>query len=207
VSDVVTINIHPPLPTAKIVNTADTVIFSTTPAQLNLNLTGTGPWKITLSENSAAGAAAQFDVSNPVISLLPVTSTGLASFIYEIFKVEDKFGCLATSVSGSKTVVIFNQDMFEFPEGFSPNHDTHNDKFEIEGLDLNVLEAEMSIVNSAGTEVFRTSNSGGQAWTSWDGTNSRGADLPEGTYYYLLKVRFPDSSVFRKSGFVILKRY
>ena len=68
--------------------------------------------------------------------------------------------------------------------------------------------AELSVVNSAGAEVFVTSNRSGQRWTDWDGTNSKGFDLPEGTYYYLLKITSTgNNQVFKKSGFIILKRY
>ena len=49
-------------------------------------------------------------------------------------------------------------------------------------------DAELKIVNGAGAEVFSTSNLDGQNWSDWDGKNSNGFDLPEGTYYYLLKI-------------------
>lgn len=100
-------------------------------------------------------------------------------------------------------------DMF-IPEGFSPNNDPegYNNKFIIKGLDLQNQEAEMRIINGAGAEVFHTSNRNGSEWTDWDGKNSRGTDLPEGTYYYLLTLKSKSGGqVFRKSGFVVLKRY
>lgn len=94
------------------------------------------------------------------------------------------------------------------PEGFSPNDDEYNNTFEISGLDLENQIAELTIINGAGTEVFSTSNRNGSEWKQWDGKNSRGINLPEGTYYYLLKiVSVRNSQVFRKSGFIILKRY
>jgi flagellar hook assembly protein FlgD len=56
--------------------------------------------------------------------------------------------------------------------------------------------------------VFSASNRNGNEWEIWDGKNSKGHDLPEGTYYYLLKITSKrNSQVFKKSGFVILKRY
>jgi gliding motility-associated-like protein len=92
------------------------------------------------------------------------------------------------------------------PQGFSPNADFINDKFIIEGLNLTDQLAELIIVNGAGTEVFSTSNQGGE-FEEWDGKNSKGIDLPEGTYYYLLKVTSKIGQVFKKSGFIVLKRY
>jgi len=107
-------------------------------------------------------------------------------------------------------VAITVYDIF-VPEGFSPNHDAgnYNNNFVITGLDLENQVAELSIVNGAGAEVFSTSNQNGNLWTDWDGTNSKGAAVPEGTYYYMLKLtsKLKAGSVYKKSGFVILKRY
>jgi gliding motility-associated-like protein len=93
------------------------------------------------------------------------------------------------------------------PQGFSPNGDAWNNAFIIEGLNLSDQEVELKVINGAGTEVYSTSNRPGQTWTNWDGKNSRGTDLPEGTYYYLLKVSSNEGQVFKKTGFIVLKRY
>lgn len=107
----------------------------------------------------------------------------------------------------------------QIPEGFSPNNDPdgYNNTFIIKGLDLRKNQdgtpayqvAELKIINGAGTEVFETSNRDGNEWKHWDGKNSNGIDLPEGTYYYLLKITSVEvpGQVFKRSGFVILKRY
>jgi len=93
------------------------------------------------------------------------------------------------------------------PEGFSPNGDGINDEFIIQGLDINYCECSLSILNSAGAEVFYTTNADGKTWQAWNGENGKGP-LPEGTYYYLLTIKSKrNDSLFRKSGFVILKRY
>ena len=96
------------------------------------------------------------------------------------------------------------------PEGFSPNDDPggYNNTFIVKGLDLPNQVAELTIVNGAGAKVFSASNRAGQNWTDWDGKNSKGLDLPEGTYNYLLKITSKSNNqVFKKSGFIILKRY
>ncbi len=96
------------------------------------------------------------------------------------------------------------------PEGFSPNNDPdgYNNTFVVRGLDLPNQDAEMVIINGAGSEVFSTSNRNGNEWQDWNGTNSRGSDMPEGTYYYLLKITSKgNGQVFKKSGFIVLKRY
>ena len=94
------------------------------------------------------------------------------------------------------------------PQGFSPNGDAWNNEFVIEGLNTDDQYVDLSIVNGAGTEVFSTSNREGHIWINWDGKNSRGLDLSEGTYYYLLKLTSKaNGQVIKKSGFLILKRY
>jgi len=121
---------------------------------------------------------------------------------------------LWTIINGScKLQDIVNISVYNImiPEGFSPNNDpgNYNNTFIITGLDLPNQDAELNIVNGAGAEVFSTSNLDGQNWSDWDGKNSNGFDLPEGTYYYLLKLisKGPEKQVFKRSGFIILKRY
>jgi hypothetical protein len=96
------------------------------------------------------------------------------------------------------------------PEGFSPNNDPggYNNTFRINGLNLPNQTAELTVINGAGTEVFHTSNLNGNEWNDWDGRNSKGIDLPEDTYYYLLKLTSKgNGQIFKKSGFIVLKRY
>jgi gliding motility-associated-like protein len=93
------------------------------------------------------------------------------------------------------------------PEGISPNGDLKNDTLRIDGLDFINQIVELSVLNGAGTLVFSSSNKNGDKWINWDGKNSKGKELPEGTYYYLLKVASPKTGrVAKKSGFIILKR-
>src|SRR5664280_2247815 len=95
------------------------------------------------------------------------------------------------------------------PQGFSPNGDAYNNTFVVEGLYLDDNYVDLSIVNGAGTEVFKSSNRDNQTWTDWNGKNSNGIDLPQGTYYYMLKIASKKSNgpVSRLSGFIVLKRY
>ena len=93
------------------------------------------------------------------------------------------------------------------PNGFSPNGDGVNDLFEIKGLETDRTEVELTIINSAGSEVYYTTNKNGQQFTYWDGKNSKGVDLPEGTYYYVIRMLTSEMSAPRKEdGFIILKR-
>jgi gliding motility-associated-like protein len=93
------------------------------------------------------------------------------------------------------------------PEAISPNGDNINDELEIRGLNPENQDIELTIVNGAGALVFSTTNMNNSTWKNWDGKNSAGAELPEGTYFYLLKVNSVKTGlVIPKSGFIILKR-
>jgi len=134
--------------------------------------------------------------------------------IAKVRNLSDKLNTFLWTVTNgpciNKDSVSIIVEEVDIPDGFSPNNDGMNDRFEITGLDLYNQEAELNILNSSGTEVFFTTNKNDQEWTDWDGKNSTGVDLPEGTYYYILKMvskNVPDVSPFKKSGFIVLKRY
>lgn len=377
-SNVISINIHPPLPTGEILTTSDTTICEGSAVRLRIHLTGESAWRVIYTENAKQVTVNNF--SGPgdlVVSSTPVPGAAITQFNYSLFSVEDKNGCFATgtSLTGTRKAdvyknptanaggpileicgptitlnaipsvgagtwyypaeviastvnnpsvtvtvdslftgssiapwfiweeknwlcpdkdsvkVIFykrissinagldttlysfdnifhmeadplltwetglwsvlsgsgnfadasdnlsevtnlakqtntfqweisngvcsmkdlvNIDVKELliPEGFSPNGDIFNNTFTITGLDLPNQIAEMSIVNSAGAEVYSASNRDGQTWTDWDGKNMKGFDLPEGTYYYLLKITSrANGQVFKQNGFIVLKRY
>jgi gliding motility-associated-like protein len=111
----------------------------------------------------------------------------------------------------NKDTVTIIVKSYVIPNGFSPNNDGVNDYFEILGLDIYTQEVELIIVNSAGTEVFKTTNKNGtENWVNWDGRNSGGVTLPEGTYYYILNMKSkdePDKPPTKETGYVVLKRY
>jgi hypothetical protein len=104
----------------------------------------------------------------------------------------------------------------QIAEGISPDNNGKNDVMVIRGLELSVDElsgmqdhkVKLLILNGAGVEVYSTANYDGEMWKPWDGKNSRGIELPEGTYYYLLTIRSGRiNKEFKKSGFIVLKRY
>jgi gliding motility-associated-like protein len=98
-------------------------------------------------------------------------------------------------------------------QGISPNGDNRNDTLYIYGLDLVHQDVELTILNSAGVKVFSASSYSGDTsnWRSWDGKTSSGADLPEGTYYYLLKMVSRNEGASKSAspplkGYIVLKR-
>lgn len=157
-------------------------------------LVGSGVWSLV----EGSGTFDNYLNNSTVIKDL---SSGMNKFLWKVTNGK----CVGTDILAVNLVDIF------VPEGFSPNNDGFNNTFIITGLDLPNQIAELKIVNGAGVEVFSTSNINGQVWTDWDGRNTKGTDMPEGTYYYLLKLKSAgtdgNGQVYPRSGFIILKRY
>lgn len=84
----------------------------------------------------------------------------------------------------------------EVPNVFTPNGDGINDQFEIRGLTA-YPENQLIIFNRWGNEVMRTA----PYRNDWDGAN-----LSEGTYYYVLELRFPNGRWQTFKGFITVIR-
>ena len=71
------------------------------------------------------------------------------------------------------------------PTGFSPNGDGLNDGWEIDFIDM-YPDCDVEIFNRWGQQLFYN-----QGYTQkWDGKYN-GKDLPEGTYYYIIRLNHP----------------
>ena len=195
-SNVFIINIDP-LPVSQINAGPDTSIYSFDKIYhmkaVNPGLVGeTGTWAIL---NNGTSKLTDTTSYNTIVKNL---SIGKNSFLWTVHKGPCK-------LKDSVNVVLFENFV---PRAFSPNGDKWNNTFVIEGLNKEDNWIDLKIVNGAGTEVFSTSNRNGQEFIDWDGKNSKGLDLSEGTYYYMLKITPKGgSSLPPQSGFIILKRY
>ncbi|MBN2167300.1 MAG: gliding motility-associated C-terminal domain-containing protein [Marinilabiliaceae bacterium] len=109
------------------------------------------------------------------------------------------------------------------PNAFSPNGDNFNQQYRIEGLIkaddyvVNVtdetVKSNLEVYNRWGTLVYRSK--GDKYKNDWEGKGGGGAmfsigdDLPNGTYFYIFKVRFnlPDKTITKEyTGFIELRR-
>lgn len=78
------------------------------------------------------------------------------------------------------------------PEGFSPNEDTRNDWFNIQGLYNIFTEHELKIYNRFGDVIFEGNNSKPWFGKINRGLNNHGNIAPVGTYYYILNLNDPN---------------
>jgi gliding motility-associated-like protein len=82
----------------------------------------------------------------------------------------------------------------EIPKGISPNNDGLNDFFELSNLNVRNLK----IFNRYGVEVYSKENYTNQ----WNGKCSKGNELPDATYYYVIEFNSGNS----KTGWVYINR-
>jgi gliding motility-associated-like protein len=78
------------------------------------------------------------------------------------------------------------------PNGFSPNDDTFNDWFNIQGLYDIFTEHQLKIYNRYGDIIFEGNNE--KPWNGKinSGLNNHGKTVPVGTYYYILNLNDPN---------------
>ncbi len=78
------------------------------------------------------------------------------------------------------------------PDGFSPNDDSKNDWFNIQGLYDIFTEHKLLIYNRLGTLIFEGDNT--KPWNGFTnrGINNKGKLVPVGTYYYVLYLNDPE---------------
>ncbi len=89
--------------------------------------------------------------------------------------------------------------IFDFFNGFSPNGDGINDTWTIPIL-INYPKNTVVILNRWGNEVWKADNYNNIS-VVFKGENMNGNDLPDGTYFYIIKY-----NNIEKTGWVYIKR-
>ncbi|HEX8517454.1 MAG TPA: gliding motility-associated C-terminal domain-containing protein [Bacteroidia bacterium] len=159
----------------------DTTVVPGATLILNGNASGTTLW------NPATG------LSNSTV-LDPVLQTGNNSTTYTL-SVIDSNGCLN---SDNVTITVQPPEFSGMISNlFTPNGDGINDTWYIQGIQ-NFRDTEVLIYNIYGNKVFEKKN----YTNDWQGTYN-GADLPDGTYYYVL--RFGDDQQPLKGSVDIIR--
>ena len=90
----------------------------------------------------------------------------------------------------SAKINIYRRDSLDclsnvlLPNAFSPNEDGFNDEFLVKGLE-DYPDNEFVVYNRWGSKVYEKNS----YRSNWKGTNNNGENLPDGTYFIILKVR------------------
>lgn len=91
-------------------------------------------------------------------------------------------------------------DYIRIPNVFTPNGDNKNDCFEVSAIENVIPCLELEVYDRWGLKMYGNENG-----TCWDGKRN-GKDVPEGTYYYILRIKNVNDSEFKKAGFLQLLR-
>ena len=129
-------------------------------------------------------------IASPNDSVTAISGLGLGSNLVVLTAT----GNQCSSVSD--TVVIRVEDLF-IPEGYSPNGDGVNDRWEIRGIDAFPANR-VDVFNRWGKVVF----SADRYANGWDGSGNNGNALPDDTYFYVLNLQGRGTY----NGHVIIKR-
>ena len=79
----------------------------------------------------------------------------------------------------------------------TPNGDDKNDRFHVEGI-MEFPTSELIILNQWGEEMYHSA----PYLNDWDGRDSSGRDMPEDTYFIVLKIKNDDV----RKGYVVIIR-
>lgn len=150
--------------------------YQGTNGSIELNVTGgNGPYTYLWSNGA----------TTPGLNGMPAGSYGV--------EVTDVNGCTAFI-----TIVLTEPNDLQMPTGFTPNQDGMNDTFFVQGLDA-YPRNQLTIVNRWGNVVFDRLN----YRNDWRGENVQGGELPNGTYFAILKVNEGERIL---QGYVDLRR-
>lgn len=107
--------------------------------------------------------------------------------------VTDQNGCVFVS-----SVVLTEPMELAMPTGISPNGDGLNDNFVVRGLEA-YPDNNIAVFNRWGNNVYEQDKYA----NNWQGKNNGGADLPDGTYFVILKINNGEITL---TGYVDVRR-
>jgi large repetitive protein len=163
---------------------------------VNGNVTESAPlgtYSVTRLTNPTSG---RFDLfSNGSFTYIPDSSfIGIVKFKYIICS----DSCTRLCDTGEVRILIQPSTdsvkiiKINVPNAITPNDDGKNDVLVIDGLD-EFGENELVIFNRWGDVLYKSK----PYKNEWRGTNQSGDPLPEGTYYYILRLNTADGKVLR----------
>jgi gliding motility-associated-like protein len=173
--DTLKVNIHNPL---RVVASKDISILKNTTTILSvLAYDGSGLYKYSWEPANL--------VVNPNVNSTE-TQPLLSNTSFLIAVTDAQWGCTGKDTV-NVTVKESVDDLLTIYNAISPNGDGLNDIWYIDGIEL-FPENEVIIFNRWGDKIKEHQGYDNNR-VFWDGTNSKGKRVPDGTYYYLLKIK------------------
>ena len=142
---------------------------------------GTGQWAV------VSGTGVLSDNNDPV-SLIEGLSVGQNILQWTVTN--------GVCVPDTDEVLIYVNDII-IPTGFSPNGDSKNDFFIIDGIS-NIGDLEIFVFDKWENQVYYSK----KYLNKWDGKDNSGKDLPDDYYFYIIK----SNNEILHSGYVLIKR-
>jgi gliding motility-associated-like protein len=164
---------------------------------------GDAPFTVTFSSSSSGFVSANWNFGDGQDTT--VTSNGAVIHTYAqqgsytvTLVTVNSLNCTDTAVFSF--IIVNEYSSIFIPSVFTPNGDGYNDAFEI--VEDKLAAVEVAIFNRWGSEVYSWNKLNG----SWNGKGSDGGELPDGTYYYVIKARGIDDKQYDYQGTVKLLR-
>jgi len=133
--------------------------------------------------------------TSPVISV----SWTIGEVMSETFSQSNHFLTQGFHQPHSNLIKVKEDKKYDFFDAFSPNGDDKNDTWIIPILDIYPANS-TTIFNRWGNDVWKTNNYHNQN-NVFKGQNLNGEDLPDGTYFYIIKYGNNE-----KRGWLFIKR-
>ncbi len=107
--------------------------------------------------------------------------------------ITDANGCVTV-----RTIILTEPQDLDLPTGYTPNGDGSNDYFVVHGLDA-YPNNQFTVLNRWGNTVYDRLN----YTNDWQGENTQGEQLPNGTYFVILTINKGERTL---QGYVDLRR-
>lgn len=164
----------------------------------NDDFSGVGSWDFFLLNDPESGNLENLG-DGQLIYTLADDFTGTLQINYEICN----FACVELCDSATLFIIIEEKnvtppaiDSLAIPNGITPNGDGINDAFVFDVILENPSqypESELLVFNRWGDVVYQSKPYN----NDWEGTNQNGQPLPEGTYYYIMRLDIANSEIIR----------
>lgn len=181
-------------------------------------VTGFAPLRVNFTNLSATSTESvninsvwNFGNSTSFSATVNGTTTALYTHpgIYTVTVYATKGNCVGVT---TQTISVEVPSKLEIPNIFTPNGDGVNDIYFLNIANLSNIQA--TIYDRWGHKVYEidteseSNNAGGKQNVniSWDGKNQLGKEVPEGTYFYVIKATGKDGVEYNNKGTINLVR-